>query len=209
MRDELYQIYFGHPQGRLNAGLTSEMGIAVVSESFDARNVTLPAEYVEGIDVEQFAPRKPLIWFWQMFDRSPLGLNHWLGLRFRCMLGRHIFEHLGAPLWAAKTSRELAQLATRASAGGLTETERRVAALVTQGHTNREVAAAMFVTENTVQTHLRHIFRKLSVRSRTELTVLFLAAPANTVAIARPRSPRNENRTELIRPTGEAEISLI
>ncbi len=31
-----------------------------------------------------------------MFDRSPLGLNHWLGLRFRCMLGRHIFEHIGS-----------------------------------------------------------------------------------------------------------------
>jgi acetyltransferase-like isoleucine patch superfamily enzyme len=31
-----------------------------------------------------------------MFDRSPIGLNHWLGLRFRCMLGRHIFDHLGA-----------------------------------------------------------------------------------------------------------------
>ncbi len=30
-----------------------------------------------------------------MFDRSPIGLNHWLGLRFRCMLGRHIFDHLG------------------------------------------------------------------------------------------------------------------
>ena len=30
-----------------------------------------------------------------MFDRSPIGLNHWLGLRFRCMLGRHIFEHMG------------------------------------------------------------------------------------------------------------------
>ena len=30
-----------------------------------------------------------------MFDRSPLGLNHWLGFRFRCMLGRHIFKHLG------------------------------------------------------------------------------------------------------------------
>ncbi len=35
-------------------------------------------------------------WFWQMFDRSPIGLNHWLGIRFRCMLGRHIFEHMGA-----------------------------------------------------------------------------------------------------------------
>ena len=44
----------------------------------------------------RFAERKPLLWFWQMFDRSPLGLNHWLGLRFRCMLGRHIFDHLGA-----------------------------------------------------------------------------------------------------------------
>ena len=31
-----------------------------------------------------------------MFDRSPIGLNHWLGLRFRCMLGRHIFDHMGA-----------------------------------------------------------------------------------------------------------------
>jgi acetyltransferase-like isoleucine patch superfamily enzyme len=31
-----------------------------------------------------------------MFDRSPIGLNHWLGIRFRAMLGRHIFEHLGA-----------------------------------------------------------------------------------------------------------------
>jgi acetyltransferase-like isoleucine patch superfamily enzyme len=30
-----------------------------------------------------------------MFDRSPLGLNHWLGLRFRCMVGRHIFKSVG------------------------------------------------------------------------------------------------------------------
>ena len=30
-----------------------------------------------------------------MFDQSPLGINHWLGFRFRCMLGKHIFQHLG------------------------------------------------------------------------------------------------------------------
>jgi acetyltransferase-like isoleucine patch superfamily enzyme len=30
-----------------------------------------------------------------MFDRSPIGTNHWLGIRFRCMLGRHIFAHMG------------------------------------------------------------------------------------------------------------------
>ena len=40
--------------------------------------------------------RKPLLWFWKMFDRSPIGLNLWLGMRFRCMLGRHIFDHMGS-----------------------------------------------------------------------------------------------------------------
>jgi DNA-binding CsgD family transcriptional regulator len=87
-----------------------------------------------------------------------------------------IFEQLGAPLWAAKAGRELSKITTLAPADGLTCTERRVAALVTQGHTNREVAVAMFVTENTVQTHLRHIFQKLGVRSRTELAARLLAA---------------------------------
>jgi hypothetical protein len=95
VRDALYQIYLGRPYGRMNAGLTSEMGACVLAESFDARNVTLFAEYSNEIDTELFATRKPLIWFWQMFDRSPLGLNLWLGVRFRCMLGQHIFKKMG------------------------------------------------------------------------------------------------------------------
>ena len=86
-----------------------------------------------------------------------------------------IFEDLGAPLWAAKADRELSKISMQAPVNGLTETERRVAALVTQGRTNRDVATAMFVTQNTVQTHVRHIFQKLGVRSRTELTALLLA----------------------------------
>jgi DNA-binding NarL/FixJ family response regulator len=45
----------------------------------------------------------------------------------------------------------------------------RVANLVAEGRTNREVAAALVVTERTVETHLSHIYRKLGVRSRTEL----------------------------------------
>ena len=63
--------------------------------SLDPANVTLEAEYFPDTDRERYARRKPLLWFWKMFDRSPIGLNHWLGLRFRCMLGRHIFDHLG------------------------------------------------------------------------------------------------------------------
>ncbi len=95
VRDELYQIYLGRPQGRMNAGLTSEMATCVLAESFDSRNVTLAAEYLIDVDLEKYGPRKPLIWFWQMFDRSPLGLNLWLGFKFRCMLGQHIFRQLG------------------------------------------------------------------------------------------------------------------
>jgi DNA-binding CsgD family transcriptional regulator len=90
-----------------------------------------------------------------------------------------IFERLGAPLWEDIARRELATLAVRTSADGLTQTERRIAALIAQGQTNREVAAAMFVTENTVQTHVRHIFQKLGVRSRTELAARIMSGRVN------------------------------
>ena len=83
-------------------------------------------------------------------------------------------------MWAAKASRELSKVTKSRSVHGLTETESHVATLVTQGLTNREIAAAMFVTENTVQTHVRHIFRKFGVRSRTELASQLLSIPANT-----------------------------
>jgi DNA-binding CsgD family transcriptional regulator len=96
-----------------------------------------------------------------------------------------IFEQLGAPLWADTARRELTKIAVRASGDGLTETERRTAALVAQGRTNREIASAMFVTENTVQTHVRHIFQKLGVSSRTELAARLLPAPASTATVGR------------------------
>lgn len=96
VRDQLYQLYLGRPGGnRLNLTLTSELPGNVLSLSLDPENVTLEAEHYPDLDRERFARRKPLIWFWQMFDRSPIGLNHWLGLRFRCTMGRHIFNHMG------------------------------------------------------------------------------------------------------------------
>jgi DNA-binding CsgD family transcriptional regulator len=52
----------------------------------------------------------------------------------------------------------------------LTNTERRVADLVVAGHTNREVAAQLFIGKRTVESHFNHIYRKLNVRSRTELS---------------------------------------
>jgi acetyltransferase-like isoleucine patch superfamily enzyme len=96
VRDQLYQLYLGRPHGdKLNLELTSELPGNVVQLSLDPENVTLEAEHFAGIDHARYSERKPLLWFWQMFDRSPVGLNQWLGLRFRSMLGRHIFAHLG------------------------------------------------------------------------------------------------------------------
>ena len=97
VRDQLYQLYVGRPYGgKLNLELTSELPGNVLSLSFDPENVTLEAEHFADADSEEFAKRKPLLWFWQMFDRSPVGTNHWLGIRFRSMLGRHLFAHMGA-----------------------------------------------------------------------------------------------------------------
>ncbi len=96
VRDQLYQLYLGRPHGgKLNLTLTSELPGNVVSLSLDPENVTLESGHFADVDRQKFNERKPLLWFWQMFDRSPIGLNHWLGLRFRCMLGRHIFGHMG------------------------------------------------------------------------------------------------------------------
>ena len=80
------------------------------------------------------------------------------------------FERLPAPLWAKKARAELARIGGRApSRGALTPSEERVAALVVEGRTNREVAAALFVTERTVEAALTRVYGKLGVRSRTEL----------------------------------------
>jgi DNA-binding CsgD family transcriptional regulator len=79
------------------------------------------------------------------------------------------FERIGATGWAAKARGELGRIGGRSREEGLSAAERRVARLVAEGRTNREVAAALFLDERTVASHLTHIYAKLGVRSRTEL----------------------------------------
>jgi DNA-binding CsgD family transcriptional regulator len=80
------------------------------------------------------------------------------------------FERLGAPLWANQARAELARIGGRApSRHELTEAERRIANLVAEGRSNREVADALFLTVHSVETALTRVYRKLGVRSRAEL----------------------------------------
>jgi DNA-binding NarL/FixJ family response regulator len=81
-----------------------------------------------------------------------------------------IFERVGARLWAERARQELKRVGLRRSSGDeLTAAERRVAELAAQGMTNREVAAALFLSPKTVEANLSRTYRKLGITSRAEL----------------------------------------
>jgi DNA-binding CsgD family transcriptional regulator len=83
---------------------------------------------------------------------------------------RSIFDQLGARLWADKTRGELRRIGGRAaSSGQLSETEAQIVALVCAGQTNQQVARALCLSAKTVAWNLSKVYRKLGVRSRTEL----------------------------------------
>lgn len=89
------------------------------------------------------------------------------------------FQRLRATPWAERARRELGATEPprrgRSPSELLTPHEREVAALVSHGATNREAAAALFVTTKTIERHLTSVYSKLGIRSRTELTRLLLA----------------------------------
>jgi DNA-binding NarL/FixJ family response regulator len=82
------------------------------------------------------------------------------------------FAGMGAALWEERAAQELERAAPGRAAGELTRTERCVAALVVQGLRNREIAPALFMSVATVEAHLTRIYRKLDIRSRSELARL-------------------------------------
>jgi DNA-binding CsgD family transcriptional regulator len=80
------------------------------------------------------------------------------------------FETMGTPLWAERARLELdrVDVGPRQTAG-LTPSEQRVAELAASGMTNRDVAAALFISPKTVEANLSRVYHKLGIRSRAEL----------------------------------------
>jgi DNA-binding CsgD family transcriptional regulator len=79
---------------------------------------------------------------------------------------------MGAVLWEARALEELGRAAPGRAGGDLTTTERRIAALVTQGMRNREIGQTLFMSVATVEAHLTRTYRKLGIRSRADLARL-------------------------------------
>jgi DNA-binding NarL/FixJ family response regulator len=100
------------------------------------------------------------------------------------------FERIGAGVFAARARDELARIGGWRRIEGLTTSELRVAELVAEGRTNREIAAALFLGERTVASHLTHVYAKLGLRSRTELARRLSGRDLAFAVTARHRAPQ-------------------
>ncbi len=86
-----------------------------------------------------------------------------------------MFSGMGTEAFAGRAERELLATGERArkrtveTLDQLTPQEEQIARLAANGTTNREIAARLFITQSTVEYHLRKAFRKLDVKSRTQL----------------------------------------
>jgi DNA-binding NarL/FixJ family response regulator len=84
------------------------------------------------------------------------------------------FDAAGARIWSDRAQRELARIGGRSTPAGdqLSATESAIARLVAAGSSNKEVANTLHLSLKTVEWNLSKIYRKLGVRSRTELARL-------------------------------------
>lgn len=92
------------------------------------------------------------------------------------------FAELHARSWLEQVRAERAPEPAAATddplLGRLTDTEARIARLVCQGASNREIAERSYITVKTVEATLTRIYRKMDVRSRTQLATLLVPSPA-------------------------------
>ena len=97
VRDALGQLYLGRTVDYESEVADRDLPLATKTllASFDPRNATLEAEYYREIDLEKWKAVKPILWFWQMFDHSPVGRNVRLGTQLRYALAQRVFRKCG------------------------------------------------------------------------------------------------------------------
>ena len=102
-----------------------------------------------------------------------------LDARDQLRAAHEMFADFGMEAFAERARVELQATGERArkravdTVDQLTPQEAQISRLAAQGHTNREIAAQLFISPSTVEYHLRKVFRKLDVKSRTQLAHRF------------------------------------
>ncbi|HEX4219987.1 MAG TPA: AAA family ATPase [Acidimicrobiales bacterium] len=140
-------------------------------------------DLAEAVVLYESGPR-PLAWATALEDLGVITVERGDTNEAVEVLGRalELYAHAGAAWDAGRVRGRLRALgvrrrlvtAPRPGSGwaAMTDSELAVARLVAQGLTNREVADRLFVSQHTVSGHLRHVFAKLDINSRVELTRL-------------------------------------
>jgi DNA-binding NarL/FixJ family response regulator len=94
-----------------------------------------------------------------------------------------VFDALGAATWANRARAEVSRLSGKSPrSAGLTPTELRVAQLVAEGYSNKNVASSLFVTVKAIEKNLSSVYAKLGIDSRAQL--IRLAASGDGFASA-------------------------
>jgi DNA-binding CsgD family transcriptional regulator len=158
------------------SGTDWAMGILARSEAFLADDQVAEALHVEA--VERLGRSRIAT----DLARAHLLYGEWLRRRRRRVEAREqlrtahdLFARFGMEAFAERARVELeatGEHARRRSPGTLdqlTPQEAEISRLVAEGHTNREIAAQLFISPSTVEYHLRKAYRKFGVKSRTQL----------------------------------------
>jgi DNA-binding CsgD family transcriptional regulator len=157
-------------------GTPLALGLLARSQALLAEPASSRVKYEEAIERLGRAQTPPQL------ARAHLLYGEWLRRQRRRREGRDqlrtahdMFDAMGLALFAERAAVELRATGERArkrEAGApeeLTPQEAQIAALVSSGGANREIAAQLFISPSTVEYHLRKVFRKLGVTSRTQL----------------------------------------
>jgi DNA-binding NarL/FixJ family response regulator len=144
---------------------------ALASEGEAAENLYLQSiAHLSGTRLRLVLARTHLLYGeWLRRERRRLDAQKQLRIALEA------FTSMGAEAFARRAERELLATGERAPKRSvemldeLTPQEALITRLVAQGHTNREIAAQLFISPSTVEYHLRKVFRKLGVKSRTQL----------------------------------------
>ena len=174
----------GHAAGALErltqdtavAGTDWGLGIAARSRALLTDGDTAESLYREAIQRLGRTRLRPEL------ARAHLLYGEWLRREHRRLDARNelriaheMFTGIGMEAFAERARVELGATGERArkrtvhTIDQLTPQETQISRLVAEGHTNREIAAQLFISPSTVEYHLRKAFRKLGVKSRTQL----------------------------------------
>jgi DNA-binding CsgD family transcriptional regulator len=167
---------FAEQTGSDSAAAAAAYGQALLTDGADAQGFYELALEHHTVAGHRFDRGRTQLAFGEFLRRSRRRVDARTHLR----AALETFEDLGATPWADRAGHELrasgetARKRDPSTATDLTPQEMHVARLVRQGLSNRDAAAQLFLSPRTIDFHLRNVFTKLGVSSRTELTALRL-----------------------------------